>query len=145
MLDIMLKEFPFSSLWNMGIFLFLGFIVIIYLFILPQEKKHPFWKSIIFFIGLLIVFAGAGSPLNIIGRIEFSTHIVQVVLLSLIAPPLLIIGMKKKIFVLAQKITILQKILFVLTKPYIAIILYFLVLYIYHHPPIFDQARVDLY
>ncbi|WP_096273631.1 cytochrome c oxidase assembly protein [Paucisalibacillus globulus] len=145
MLDIMLEEFPFSSLWNSGIFLFLAFSAVIYLFILPQEKKHPFWKSAVFFIGLVVIFFSAASPLNIIGRIQFSAHIVQIVLLVFIAPPLLIIGMKRRILVQAFKIKILAKIFDFITKPVVTIGLFFLALYGYHHPPIFDQARVDLY
>ena len=145
MLDIMLEDFPFSSLWNSGIFLFLAFTVIIYLFILPQEKDHPLWKQVVFFLGLVVVFIGAASPLNIIGRIQFSAHIIQVILLVFIAPPLLIIGMKRRIIDLALKVNVLAELIDFIIKPYCTIGLFFLALYGYHHPPIFDQARVDLY
>ncbi|WP_042149362.1 cytochrome c oxidase assembly protein [Paucisalibacillus sp. EB02] len=145
MLDIMLEEFPFSSLWNSGLFLFIAFTAVIYLFILPQEKNHPLWKSTVFFLGLVTLFFSTASPLNIVGRIQFSAHIVQIVLLCYIAPPLLIIGMNRKILDYAFKIRYFAKVINFSTKPFVTISLFFFALYAYHHPPIFDQARVDLY
>ncbi|WP_010093827.1 cytochrome c oxidase assembly protein [Ornithinibacillus scapharcae] len=142
MLDIMLEEFPFSSLWNAGVFLFIAFTAVIYLFLLPQEKGHSFTRKVSFLFGLVLIFIAAGSPLNIFGRIQFSAHIIQVIILSFIAPPLLVIGMKYNLF---KKLPLLEKSVLFMSRPYIAISLFFLVLYAYHYPPIFDQARVDLY
>lgn len=145
MLDIMLEEFPFASLWNTGVFLFIAFAAIIYLFLLPQEKNHRLWKTFVFFIGLLVLFIATGSPINIIGRIQFSVHIVQIILLSLIAPLLLLVGMKWDIINRLLEHNLISKIGSFLLKPYVTFSLFFLDLYIYHHPPIFDEARVDLY
>ncbi|HAM79980.1 cytochrome c oxidase assembly protein [Ornithinibacillus bavariensis] len=145
MLDVILEEFQFSSLWNAGIFLFLGFTAIIYLFLLPQEKKHSIWKTVIFLVGLIIIFIAAGSPLNIIGRIQFSSHIIQIILLCFVAPPMLLIGMKRKLIYRLLNISIIKSSVHFITKPYFTIGAFFLFLYAYHHPPIFDQARIDLY
>ncbi|MBC5636543.1 cytochrome c oxidase assembly protein [Ornithinibacillus sp. BX22] len=145
MLSIMLEEFPFASLWNTGIFLFIAFAAVIYLFLLPQEKKHSWWKSVCFFLGLMVLFIATGSPINIIGRIQFSVHIIQVVLLCVIVPPLLLLGMKRTILDRALRNKWVTKIVSFLVKPYVSISVFFLTLYIYHHPPIFDKARVDLY
>lgn len=145
MLAIMLEEFPFASLWNTGIFLFVSFAAVIYLFLLPQEKKHSWWKNVCFFLGLMLLFIATGSPINIIGRIQFSVHIIQVVLLCLIVPPLLLLGMKRTVLDRALRNKWVTKIVSFLVKPYISISIFFLTLYIYHHPPIFDNARVDLY
>lgn len=145
MLATMLEEFPFASLWNTGIFLFIAFAAVIYLFLLPQEKKNSWWKSVCFFIGLMVLFIATGSPINIIGRIQFSVHIIQVVLLCLIAPPLLLLGMKRTIIDRALRNKWVTKMVSFLMKPYVSISIFFLTLYIYHHPPIFDNARVDLY
>jgi putative membrane protein len=145
MLDVILEEFQFSSLWNAGIFLFLAFTAIIYLFLLPQEKEHSIWKTIMFLMGLVIIFIAAGSPLNIIGRIQFCSHIIQVILLCFVAPPFLLIGLKWKLIYRLLDIRIMNRILHFITKPYFTLVAFFLFLYAYHHPPIFDQARIDLY
>ncbi|WP_165767966.1 cytochrome c oxidase assembly protein [Virgibacillus indicus] len=145
MLDILLEEFHFSTMWNGGILLFILFGVIIYLFILPEDKNHKWWRTILFFTGLIILFISIGSPLNVIGRIQFSTHIIQIVLLLLFAPPLLIIGFKKKTMEKILSIPVLAKIMRVITNPIAAIILFYLLFYGYHIPVIFNNARIDLY
>lgn len=145
MLEIILDEFHFSTLWNGGIFIFIGFILIIYFLLLPQEKKHPIWKQILFVIGMLAVFAALGSPINVIARIKFSTHIIQLVLLLLVAPPLLILGFKNEIVERAREINILNRFLNILTQPILSFILFFAIFYIYHIPAIFNFARLDLY
>lgn len=145
MLEIILDEFHFSTLWNGGIFIFIGFILIIYFLLLPQEKKHPIWKQAIFVLGMLAVFAALGSPLNVIARIKFSTHIVQLVLLLLVAPPMLIFGFKNEIFKRAKEIKILAYLLKIVTQPILGFILFFSIFYVYHIPAIFNYARLDLY
>lgn len=145
MLDIILDEFHFSTLWNGGIFIFIGFILIIYFLLLPQEKKYPIWKQAIFVLGILVVFAALGSPLNVIARIKFSTHIIQLVLLLLIAPPMLIIGFKNEIFERAKEIKVLQRLLKIVAQPMFGFILFFVIFYVYHIPAIFNYARLDLY
>ncbi|MFD2042858.1 cytochrome c oxidase assembly protein [Ornithinibacillus salinisoli] len=145
MLDIILEEFHFTSLWNGGIFLFLSFVAIIYLFLLPHDHRHSIWKSISFLCGLGLLFLAIGSPMNIIGRIAFSTHIMQVVLLLFVVPPLLLVGLKQKAVDQFLAINIVKVLLRVVTKPFLIIGLFYMLLYIYHIPAIFDQARVDLF
>lgn len=98
MLDIILDEFHFSTLWNGEILLFGLFSAIIYLFLLPEEKNHSIWKTILFFTGLIVLFISIRSPINVIARIKLSTHIKQLILLLLVVPPLLIIGFKTKLW-----------------------------------------------
>ena len=145
MLEIILDEFHFSTLWNGGIFIFTGFIFIIYFLLLPAEKRVPVWRQILFVIGMLAVFASLGSPINVIARIQFSTHIIQLILLVLVAPPLLIIGFKNEIIERLKEISVVNKILKVLTNPVFAIIVFYIIFYGYHVPAVFNFARLDLY
>jgi len=145
LLDIILDEFHFSTLWNGGILLFILFGVIIYLFILPADKNHSIGKTIIFFLGLVAVFAALGSPINVIARIKFSTHIIQLALLLLVAPPLLIIGFKANFMEKVRSITILDKSITKATKPIIALIVFYALFYGYHIPVVFNFARIDLF
>ncbi|MEN2767797.1 cytochrome c oxidase assembly protein [Ornithinibacillus xuwenensis] len=145
MLDIILDEFHFASLWNGGIFLFLAFTAIIYLFLLPSEKNHSAGKTILFLGSLVLLFIAVGSPLNIIGRIKFSTHIIQVALLVLVIPPLMLLGLKKKVIHQVRKFPVIKKLEKFITNPIIAFGLFYGFLYAYHHPPIFDDARTDLF
>ncbi|MFA1819846.1 cytochrome c oxidase assembly protein [Virgibacillus oceani] len=145
MLDIILDEFHFSTMWNGGIFLFTLFALIIYFFILPEDDKFSIKKAILFVAGMIAVFAALGSPWNIIGRIQFSTHIIQLILLLFVAPPLLIMGFKMRIFDKIKSISFLDKSFHFLTKSVVATVLFQLFFYGYHIPAIFDFARMDLY
>ncbi|MFD1849930.1 cytochrome c oxidase assembly protein [Oceanobacillus bengalensis] len=146
MLEIILDEFHASTLWNGGIFIFTAFAIIIYFLLLPSSGRHSIWKSFVFLLGLIAIYASLGSPLNIIGRIKFSTHMIQIVLLLLVAPPLVIIGFKNEIIRKAiKKMAFARKLIQVLTKPIVAIILFYVLFYGYHIPVIFNYARLDLY
>ncbi len=145
MLDIILDEFHFSTMWNGGIFLFLIFGLIIYFFLLPEDDKFSMRKAVLFVAGTMALFAALGSPLNIIGRIQFSTHIIQLILLLIAAPPLLILGFKNKIFEKVKSVSFLDKTFHFLTRPMTATILFQGLFYGYHIPIIFNFARMDLY
>lgn len=144
MLDIILDEFHFSTMWNGGIFLFLIFGLIVYFFILPEEK-FSLKKAILFVAGTIALFAALGSPLNVIGRIQFSTHIIQLILLLFVSPPLLILGFKNKILEKVPSIPFLDKTFHFLMRPVTATILFQALFYGYHIPVIFNFARMDLY
>ncbi|MEI3600089.1 MULTISPECIES: cytochrome c oxidase assembly protein [unclassified Oceanobacillus] len=145
MLEIILDEFHYSTLWNGGILIYIGFIFIIYFLLLPQNKKYPVWKQIMFVAGMIAVFAALGSPINVIARIKYSYHIIQLVLLVLVAPPLIIIGFKIEIFEHAKKINILDKTLNFLAKPIVGFLSFFILFYTYHIASVFNFARLDLY
>lgn len=145
MLEIIMEEYHFSTLWNGGIMIFCLFAAIVYLFILPASKNHPLWKTILFMVGLTAIFAAIGSPINIEGRMRLSTHILQLLLLLFIAPPLLVAGFKTEVLGFAKKVPWLEKGLQILNSPLLAVILFCLFFYGYHIPAVFNLARMDLY
>lgn len=144
MLDILLEEFHPSTMWNGGILILIAFVIIGYFLLLPTSKKHPVWKSILFVAGLVAVYASLGSPLNVIGRMKFSIHIIQIVLLFFIAPPLIILGFKNEILRTLNRIEVFRDMINFLTKPIVAIIIFYLLFYIYHIPAVFNSARLGL-
>lgn len=144
MLEIILADFHFSTLWNGGILIYMGFILIIYFLLLP-DKNFPVWRQVVFVLGMIAFFAALGSPINVIARIKYSTHIIQLVLLLLVAPPLLVIGSKNEIFKRAMDIKILGNVLKFLKHPIVAFVLFFGLFYVYHLPKVFNPARLDLY
>ena len=147
MLEFIIDEFDFhvSTLWNGGVVLFILFFIILYIFILPSGKNHTVWKTVIFFAGLIALFIALGSPINIVARIKYSSHIIQLIFLLLVAPPLLIYGFKKEIIERAREIEWIDQTIRILTKPVNALILFFVLFYIYHAPFVFDFVRIDLF
>jgi len=145
MLEIILDEFHFSTMWNGGILLFILFGVIAYIFLLPAGKDHTIWKSVLFYLGLVALFIALGSPINVIARIKYSTHIIQLIFLLLVAPPLLIVGFKKEILKKAKSIEVVDKMIRTITKPAVALVIFYVLFYVYHIPAVFNFARVDLF
>lgn len=142
MIEILLDQFMFGSLWNGGIFMFSAFAIILHLFILPHDERHSVWKTVSFIMGFVIIFAAVGSPLNIVARIQFSMHVIQMILLLFIAPPLLIMGCKQKsLDYVKKRFPKLDRI----NNPILSFILFFVFLYSYHIPILFDTARMDLF
>lgn len=145
MIKLLLDELHVSSVWNGGILLLAFFTIILYLFILPNGKNHTWWKSVVFIVGVVVAYIAIGSPLNIVARIQFSTHIIQLLLFFLVAPPLLIIGFKTEIIHRVMKFPIAKKIAQILTNPYFVFIIFFLAISLFHLPSVFDAGRMDIY
>lgn len=140
MIEIFLDEFHFSTLWNAGLLLFSLFYLICYFFLLPASINLK--KAIFTVVGIIIALLAIGSPLNIVARLTFQAHMIQLVLLLLIAAPLIVIGWKPTGL---HKITWLKNIGQWFTHPLPALILFLLFFYGYHIPVIFDMARIELY
>lgn len=145
MIKLLLDELHVSSVWNGGILLLAFFTIILYLFILPNGKNHTWWKSVVFIVGVVVAYIAIGSPLNIVARIQFSTHIIQLLLFFLVAPPLLIIGFKTEIIHRVMKFPIAKKIAQILTNPYFVFIIFLLAISLFHLPSVFDAGRMDIY
>ncbi len=145
LIDIILDEFHFSTLWNGGILLFILFGLIIYFFLLPNDGQASRGKAVLFIASMVILFLAIASPLNVIARIKFSSHVIQLVLLLLVVPPLFIAGFKPKIIKLVREYRLLDKIISISTNPVVAFLLFYSLFYLYHIPVIFNYVRIDLF
>ncbi|MDY0395903.1 cytochrome c oxidase assembly protein [Virgibacillus halophilus] len=112
---------------------------------LPTEKGHVFWKKVSFVIGTIGMFLAIGSPLNIIARIAFRAHIMQIVVLFLIVAPLLVYGAKLQLLYKMGEQALIGSVFRFVSSPVFVIILFYLLLYAYHVPIIFDFARMDMF
>src|SRR5690606_7244544 len=145
MLEIILDEFHPSTMWNGGIFIYISFVLIIYFLLLPPSKNHSLKKSIVFILGLLAIFASLGSPINVIARIMYSSHIIQLVLLFFVASPLLIYGFKYEIIERWKKNETFAYMLKIVTNPWVALVTFYVLFYSYHIPAVFNSVRLDLF
>src|SRR5207302_6742504 len=55
------------------------------------------WRACSFFVGLLLVWAGLGSPLALLDHELLTVHMVQHLLLMTLAPPLILLGVPWKV------------------------------------------------
>ena len=108
------------------------------------DKSYPFYSSILFYSGIIIISIAVGSPLDSIGELFlFSAHMVQHMLLIYVAPILLIFGMPHWFldkFILKLRI---ERILKLLTNPACGGLLFTFVFTLWHIPSLYEIALVD--
>jgi len=88
-----------ESLW---ISVALSLVAIVYLrqwlrlaWLVPDGVKG--WRAWSFFVGLLLVWVGLGSPLSLLDHELLTVHMVQHLLLMTLAPPLILLGAPLKL------------------------------------------------
>ena len=139
--------------WNLAPSLFLGTAVVLALYLYavgPLRRKYqlgpavPFAQGLAFFIGVDILFLTLVSPLDTVSdSYLFSAHMVQHLLLSLFAPPLVIIGLPAWLFqpLLRRRVTFtIGK---WLTQPVFTSVLFTANLWLWHAPPLYNATLVD--
>ncbi|BAC13026.1 hypothetical conserved protein [Oceanobacillus iheyensis HTE831] len=142
MIEIFLNEFHFSTLWNAGILLFCLLYIICYFFVLPVTESGSMKKAVLTILGVTILFIAIGSPLNIIARLTFQGHMIQILLLTVVSAPLLVAGWKP---IKINTFSFVHTCVSWLTKPWVSMLLLLSFFYGYHLPVVFDFARLELY
>ncbi len=130
-------EYILTNFWHVNIPA-LVIIAGLVIFHITSNGNRLKWKSINFFIGILLFFLLTFSPLDFLGHYYlFSAHMIQHIILLLIIPPLLLTGTDKeflkKLFS-GQKITKAGRVLF---YPVIAWLFGVLSMWIWHAPFLF--------
>lgn len=146
-----LDIFGFRALWSPYFFTALIIILAGY-FLLTVKYRHKFKSSepltkkqgIYFTIGIVLLYASKGSPLDLMGHLMFYAHMTQMAVLYLVIPIFIIIGIPQWIWraFLARKVfgTLFK----FFTRPLIALVLFNGMFSFYHIPMIFDTIKVDM-
>ncbi|MFT4413826.1 cytochrome c oxidase assembly protein [Fredinandcohnia humi] len=145
MVGQILDGFSFHAQWNGGVIFFTLILIVLYLFLLPAPKEKNTFKSIAFVSSMLLILFTVGSPLNLLGRMLFRAHIIQVVILFLIAAPLLVIGFKTAFLNKVLKNNTTKKVYNVMTHPVFTIVLFHGLFIVYHLPALFDWIRTGYF
>lgn len=142
-------HFGFQALWS-PVFMLATLIAIGLYFWAIGKGRHrfsesepvPFYKKILFVLGMFLFYLGYGGPLYLIGHLMFSIHMIQMVVSLLLVPPLLLIGTPKWLLkALVLKIP-LKRFFKFFTYPIVAIVLFNAMFSLYHVPVIFDFLMV---
>lgn len=145
MIAQILDGFSFHAQWNGGIIFFSLILIVLYLFLLPASKSQTKFKSIAFISSMILILLTMGSPLNLLGRMLFRAHIIQMVLLLLIVAPLIVIGIKTDLLEKVLEKRTAKKIYSVITHPIFTIALFHLLFMGYHIPAVFDWIRTGYF
>lgn len=146
-----LSMFGFRAMWSPW-FLFLTvssiilYVLLIKGFLVKKSSvsNSVTKKQIISFItALVLLYTVKGSPIDLLGHLNFSIHMVQMSILYLVLPPLFIIGTPKWIFRKLFNSKPIERVFLFLTKPLFALILFNGLFSLYHFPFIFDYVKTN--
>nr|WP_203246109.1 cytochrome c oxidase assembly factor CtaG [Sporosarcina beigongshangi] len=145
-----LSIFGFRALWSPWFLLIVILGIALYLF-LATKMRHRFEGTesltrkqlVSFILSMILLYIVKGSPVDLLGHILFTMHMVQMALLLLLVAPLLIIGipnwMWKKVF----DVKMLNRVISIFTKPIISVIVFVGMFSIYHIPIILDNVKLS--
>lgn len=132
---------PHPDVWLM-VFLLVGGYLAALRFWVPPERKHepatPLQK-LSFFAGVAVLWIGSDWPMHELSEDAlFSMHMVQHTLYSLVAPPLLLLGIPA--WLMRQIVAPIFPVVRFLTRPLIALIVFNAAIVVTHLPQLVDLA-----
>jgi putative membrane protein len=120
------------------------------------RRGWPPWRTALFLLGLATLVAALASPIDAIALQLFSVHMVQHMLLLVVAPPLLLAGapvrpllrglplaLRRSVVRALAGNTAFRGLVHLLRHPLIAAALYVVGLYAWHVPALYDAAVLD--
>ena len=136
--------------WNLEPSILIGTVltIVLYLYAIgPLRKRHfpdePIMtgQTIAFLSGTLIMFLALVSPLDELGdSYLFSAHMVQHLCLTILGPPLLLLGTPEWMVKSALQNKMIFKVAKVLTYPVVAFVLYNADFWLWHAPPLYNAT-----
>jgi cytochrome c oxidase assembly factor CtaG len=101
-------------------------------------------QVISFWLGILVIFFALVSPIDEIGdRYLFSMHMVQHLLLTIVGPPLLLLGTPEVLLKPIIRNRFVFPIAKVLTHPFLAFFLFNADFWLWHAPPLYDATLTN--
>jgi cytochrome c oxidase assembly factor CtaG len=121
-----------------------------------MRRRWPAWRTAAFFLGLAALLAALASPIDGYASISFTVHMVQHMLLTVVAAPLLMVGapirpllrglprsVRAGIVRPLARSSIVRALVHLLRHPLVAAGLYVGGLYAWHVPGLYDAAVAD--
>jgi cytochrome c oxidase assembly factor CtaG len=140
--------------WRPGVLIFFAAIALLYIFgVVRVSNRHRrdgqvpkvhIARIVSFFVGWSIAVLLLISPLDTIGRTQiFFIHIAQIILLSTISVPLVLLGCPEDLLRPALTLPGIREITGLLTNPIVASVLFNFSFIIWNSPRIYNAASVN--
>ncbi|MDO8532521.1 MAG: cytochrome c oxidase assembly protein [Dehalococcoidia bacterium] len=144
--------------WDPGVLIGLVLAAVLYAVGLGRSARgrlglFPWWRPAFFYAGLLVIAVALVSPLDALAHELFSAHMVQHVLLSTVAPPLVLLGapflpllrglpraLRRRVVAPLAHNAMVRRTLTAVTQPLAAWLLYTGLFWAWHVPVLYDLA-----
>lgn len=132
MFDFDLAMFGFVALWSPIFFMILLFVTIVYLYIVRRDNKIK--KKLAFVTGMSLLYIFLGSPIDLLGHLIFSLHMIQMAGIYFIAIPFIVYGLG----VIIEKSRVIKYLDNI--HPFISLGFFNILFSMYHLPIVFDYV-----
>lgn len=147
-----IQIFGFRALWSPFFLVVILLVGALYVSVVrgPLMKKFAHAdgatnKQMTYFLGaLLLLYVVKGSPLDLLGHLNFSLHMVQMSLLYLAVPPLLILGTPQWLIRAIATSKGIGPLYRLFSRPILALFLFNGTFSMYHFPAVFDIVKTDV-
>jgi putative membrane protein len=142
--------FGFQALWSPFFLLTIVFIAVVYFLITIKWRKdiqdsEPLKtkQAVFFIVSMVLLYTVKGSPIDLMGHIMFSFHMIQMSFLLMIITPLFILSIPNWLWLAFLKLPVIKQIFRIFTKPVISVVLFNVFFSFYHLPFIFDAIKMN--
>jgi len=146
-----LEQFGFRALWSPYFFIILLLLTLLYFAFLFRHQKRveeeglSKRQGVLFVFSVLLLYLIKGSPLDLLGHLMFTFHMVQMALLYLLLPPLFIAAVPDWLWKRIIGLPFVKPAFRLFTKPILALVLFNGLFSFYHVPFIFDFVKTNVF
>lgn len=143
-----LQIFGFRALWSPYFFTFLAVLCLVY-YLITVRFRHRFGveerptgkQQAFFYIGMILLYAVKGAPIELLSHIMLSAHMAQLAIYFLVFPIFMIKGIPVWIWNWFVHLPIIRPVVKLLTMPIISLLLFNTLFSLYHIPTIFNMSK----
>lgn len=140
--------FGFRALWSPYFFLIILLITVLYFLtttvwrrFFKESEPLKLKQAIYFILAMFLLYAIQGSPIDLMGHIMFTMHMVQMSILVMILAPLIIVSIPNWLWLSFLRLPVVKTIFRFFTRPVISVIFFNVIFSMYHFPLVFDTIK----
>lgn len=146
-----MSEFGLRALWSPSMLIVVTILAVLYILAVDQFRLRWFKESspvhlkkkVAMLSGLAIYYLAQGGPLDLLGHLVFSMHMLSMSLSYLVVPPLIIYGtpdwMLRRVFSVSH----IGKFVRSITHPILTLVLFNILFSMYHLPAVLDYVMTN--
>jgi putative membrane protein len=146
-----LENFGFRALWSPLLLLVIVGVAVLYMLAVGRYREQWFkgeepatkGQQRAVLIGLAIYYLAQGGPLDLLGHLMFSAHMLSMSLMYLVAPPLILYGIPAWMYRRLFRIPSVDRLVRRITHPILTLVLFNMLFSLYHLPMVHDYVMTN--